>query len=618
MNFAIVNLGCKVNRVESDSFASGLLARGGLETGPDAADVVVVNTCTVTGEAEKKTRKAVRQVLRANPASDVVVTGCAAAIDADAFTSMDPDRVHIAGKLQVDDVLDRLVGPIGHGAVPLAVGEGFRTRVGVKVQDGCNNACTYCIVHVARGRASSRPAQAIVSECVALAREGVREIVLTGINLGSWREQGENGCERLDALLERLLAETADIHEVGQPACRFRISSIEPRDVSDDLIRLMARSQGRICRHLHLPLQSGNSKVLREMHRPYSAEYFKDLVEKLYTAMPMLSLSTDIICGFPGETDQEFGDTVELAPAGIEARVRSLQVHGRDVEAAYAGQRTAVNLAGIKKALVRRGDTVVSPGSVRASRMLDVHLRCLGSSRRTILNNSQLHLYHGASVLLAKMMSLPSSQTVTCVTEPSAFVSSSVHSGAFAASGGCVGCVRTSSAESASMVLRSEMCSVLLSAPLPLALSFGTEKSRLLTLSSSTGAFSGAGECSGSFCAVSLSAGIAVSACVRRLSSAVLPLPDGFRCGVNHSVAPRISARHAAMTEIGSRGEMRPSGRFFAVSLVRGALRTGVGCAGRAAGAGRRRTCCMMRAVSSAGGSAAVPRTAACSVRKSS
>lgn len=322
MNFAIVNLGCKVNRVESDSFASGLLARGGLETGSDTADVVVVNTCTVTGEAEKKTRKAVRQVLRANPSSNVVVTGCAAAIDADAFTSMDPARVHIAGKLQVDDVLDRLVGPIGHGTMPLAVGDGFRTRVGVKVQDGCNNACTYCIVHVARGRASSRSAQAVISECVALAREGVREIVLTGINLGSWRERGENGWDRLDALLERLLAETADIHEVGEPPCRFRISSIEPRDVSDELIGLMARSEGRICRHLHLPLQSGNSKVLREMHRPYSAEYFEELVEKLYTAMPMLSLSTDIICGFPGETDQEFNDTVELAK-----RCRFTKIH---------------------------------------------------------------------------------------------------------------------------------------------------------------------------------------------------------------------------------------------------------------------------------------------------
>ena len=277
--------------------------------------MVVVNTCTVTGEAEKKTRKAVRQVLRANPASDVVVTGCAAAIDADAFTSMDPDRVHIAGKLQVDDVLDRLVGPIGHGVVPLAVGEGFRTRVGVKVQDGCNNACTYCIVHVARGRASSRPAQTIISECVALAREGVREIVLTGINLGSWREQGENGCKRLDALLERLLAETADIHEAGQPACRFRISSIEPRDVSDDSDSAGWRDQqGRICRHLHLPLQSGNSKVLRQKCiAPTSAEYFEGPCrEALRRHAHALAFHRYRDAGFPGETDQEFGDTVEL------------------------------------------------------------------------------------------------------------------------------------------------------------------------------------------------------------------------------------------------------------------------------------------------------------------
>ena len=161
-----------------------------------------------------------------------------------------------------------------------------------------------------------------MSECVALAREGVREIVLTGINLGSWREQGTNGCDRLDALLERLLAETADIHEPGKPACRFRISSVEPRDVSDELISVMAKSDGRICRHLHLPLQSGNSKVLREMHRPYSAEYFECLVEKLYAAMPMLSLSTDIICGFPGETDPEFNDTVELAK-----RCRFTKIH---------------------------------------------------------------------------------------------------------------------------------------------------------------------------------------------------------------------------------------------------------------------------------------------------
>ncbi len=351
MNFNIVNLGCKVNRVESDAFAAGLLARGCVES-DGAADVVVVNTCTVTGEAEKKTRKAVRRALRDNPTAQVVVTGCAAAIDADTYLSMDPQRVHLAGKLEVDQLLDELVGPLGHGAQALAVGEGFHTRVGVKVQDGCNNACTYCIVHVARGRATSRNAEEVRAECVALARAGVREIVLTGINLGSYRwvaeaaspaddVVGASGTSgepalvgaadpsapaanppasrptplRLDGLLRLLLADTADIHEPGEPACRFRISSIEPRDVSDDLIALMAAADGRICRHLHLPLQSGSTKVLREMHRPYTAQRFCALVEKLYEAMPQLSLSTDIICGFPGETEDEFAETLELARA---------------------------------------------------------------------------------------------------------------------------------------------------------------------------------------------------------------------------------------------------------------------------------------------------------------
>ncbi len=319
MNFAIVNLGCKVNKVESDAFAAGLLSRGCIETDQTQADVIVVNTCTVTGEAEKKTRKAVRRALRDSSTAHVVVTGCAAALDADTFLSMDPARVHVSGKLQVDSLLDQLVGPLEHDANVLAVGDGFRSRVGVKIQDGCNNACTYCIVHVARGKATSRSADEVIDECVKLAQAGVREIVLTGINLGSYRSAAvsENGTSQsdvcLDGLLERLLLATKDIHEADAPACRFRISSIEPRDVSDSLIHLMSVSQGRICRHLHLPLQSGSAKVLREMHRPYTVQYFVDLVEKLYKAMPNISLSTDIICGFPGESDTDFVDTLHIA-----------------------------------------------------------------------------------------------------------------------------------------------------------------------------------------------------------------------------------------------------------------------------------------------------------------
>ncbi len=299
----MVNLGCKVNRVESDDFAAALLAQGALATEEGSADLIIVNTCTVTGEAEKKTRKAVRGALRANERARVIVTGCAAAIDPEAFEAMD-GRVQVVPK----GAMAALLAPEGatfepHGPTPsLRVGDEFPTRVGIKVQDGCNNACTYCIVHVARGRAWSRPADEIIAEAVGLAQAGVREIVLTGINLGSYGFEGMT----LADLLRRLLDATDD-------GVRFRISSVEPRDVHDDLIELMAQADGRICRHLHLPLQSGSPKVLKEMARPYKADYYKELVDKLYAAMPMLSLSTDVIVGFPGETEEDFQETLAMA-----------------------------------------------------------------------------------------------------------------------------------------------------------------------------------------------------------------------------------------------------------------------------------------------------------------
>ena len=315
MNFAVVNLGCKVNRVESDDAAARLALRG-VETSEASADLIVVNTCTVTGEAEKKTRKAVRRALRANDHARVLVTGCAAAIDAAFYEALD-ERVSVVGKAQLAQAIDALFdeAPFSPGEdAPLHIGSGFRTRVGVKVQDGCDNACTYCIVHVARGRATSRPADDVVRECASYARAGAREIVLTGINLGSYCDGGRRdpSAIRLAALLRRLLDETADLHAPGEAPARFRVSSIEPRDVDDALIDLLASADGRVCRHLHLPLQAGSSKVLREMARPYDAERFVALVERLYRRIPQLALSTDIIVGFPGETAKDFEDTYRL------------------------------------------------------------------------------------------------------------------------------------------------------------------------------------------------------------------------------------------------------------------------------------------------------------------
>ncbi|MBX9034753.1 MiaB/RimO family radical SAM methylthiotransferase [Gordonibacter massiliensis (ex Traore et al. 2017)] len=310
MRFAIVNLGCKVNRVESDAFAAALMARGGVPAAEEEADLVVVNTCTVTGEAEKKTRKAVRHALRANPTARVVVTGCAAALDADAFSSMD---------LRVEVVPKGELAAAAPNDAALRAGEGFRTRVGVKVQDGCDNACTYCIVHVARGRATSRPADGVAAEVRALVAAGVREVVLTGINLGSYDDEGL----RLAGLLERLLDETRGLGpRSGGPDARFRVSSVEPMDVDDAFVSLLASAEGRVCRHLHLPLQSGSTRVLSEMARPYTAERFCELVDGLYAAVPELSLSTDVIAGFPGETEDDFAMTLEAV-----RRCRFAKIH---------------------------------------------------------------------------------------------------------------------------------------------------------------------------------------------------------------------------------------------------------------------------------------------------
>ncbi len=316
--YAIVNLGCKVNRVEADGFERLLAERGGIPVPESAADLIIVNTCTVTGEAEKKTRKAVRRALSAAETAKVVVTGCATEIDPSTYEAMG-DRVTVVPKagmalyLEEGAFLSQLPERSAKGAksknpATLLPADG-RTRIGIKVQDGCDNACTYCIVHVARGRAVSRPVDEVVSEAVALARAGVREIVLTGINLGSY---DADGCDLTD-LCRRLLEETADLRGPGENPCRFRIGSIEPVDVTMDFIGLLDEAEGRICRHLHLPLQSGSSRVLREMARPYDADEYRQLVDYLRAMVPEIALTTDVIVGFPGETEDDFEDTCALS-----------------------------------------------------------------------------------------------------------------------------------------------------------------------------------------------------------------------------------------------------------------------------------------------------------------
>lgn len=356
MNFHVVNLGCKVNKVESDSYVALCLGAGLVQMPLEEAHLVVVNTCAVTSEAEKKTRKTVRHVCKTAAGARVIVTGCSAALHKEEYERIS-SRIEVVSKALTSDYLKELVRNAAEQAsfensfeaFPAAllsvdsspspsplpfyapVGEGFRTRTGIKVQDGCNNACSYCIVHVARGHATSRPVEEVLEEVNACIAAGSRELVLTGINLGSYHQSYRGEEYDLAQLLRLLLRVTESAAVVkgtkkekesatawqakNTPAVRFRLGSIEPLDVSDELISVMAASNGRICQHLHLPLQAGSSKVLKEMYRPYTAEAYLSLVQKLRKAMPALALSTDIIVGFPGETQEDFEQTCELAKA---------------------------------------------------------------------------------------------------------------------------------------------------------------------------------------------------------------------------------------------------------------------------------------------------------------
>ena len=317
--FHITTHGCRVNRVESDAIAAQLLAAGWEQAPLEEAQIALLNTCTVTGEADHKNRKAIRQALK-RQGGPVLVTGCAVNVAAADYEALDPrvccepDKAQVAARALA--LLSCGEGCEGTGLAAASggargdrprtlvpYGEGFRTRSGIKVQDGCDNACTFCIVHTARGPARSEDPREVLRQASELVEAGARELVLVGIDTGAYRWEGMD----LAGLIALLLEKTS----VG----RIRIPSIEPQSVTRPLMELMAASEGRLCRHLHLVMQSGSSKVLREMDRRYSAEEFLELAQELRHRVPGIALSTDVIAGFPGETDEDFEATCEMVRA---------------------------------------------------------------------------------------------------------------------------------------------------------------------------------------------------------------------------------------------------------------------------------------------------------------
>lgn len=304
---ALVNLGCRVNRVELDAMALELQQRDCQLVGEREAEVIVVNTCAVTGEAQAKTRKAIRHAARQPQHPMVVATGCVASLFSDELAAISPQVVVEADKRKVTGrVLEMLarheasvVDPGAHVSAVTRTTPTGRTRPGIKVQDGCDNRCTFCIVWKARGHSRSVDERTVVEEVRAAQERGAHEVVLTGINLGSYRLGGSDDPERgLPELLRLLLAET-DVE-------RIRLSSIEPPDVTERLLATMAEAGERVAPFLHVCLQSGCDRTLREMGRVYDTAAYGKMVDMARRVLPDLSLGTDLIVGFPGESDDDF------------------------------------------------------------------------------------------------------------------------------------------------------------------------------------------------------------------------------------------------------------------------------------------------------------------------
>jgi threonylcarbamoyladenosine tRNA methylthiotransferase MtaB len=313
---ALATLGCKVNQCESAAVAHRLRQLGHTVVGFDAeADVFIINTCTVTARTDFQSRQLVRRAVRRNPDATVIVTGCYAQVAPDKLKELPGVRL-VAGNVE-KDLIPGLVGTLNGGPAELLVGDigqarkfsGLcpdrfpgRTRAFLKIQDGCTARCSYCIVPAARGPSRSMPEDRVLERVAALAAAGYREIVLTGIHLGAW---GQDLIPSPD--IPSLVRRIGERGRVG----RLRLSSIEPLEVTDELMACL-RDSTVLCRHLHIPLQSGDDRILAAMGRHYDREFFRGRIERLVSEIPDLAIGVDVMAGFPGEGDHEFQNTMAL------------------------------------------------------------------------------------------------------------------------------------------------------------------------------------------------------------------------------------------------------------------------------------------------------------------
>jgi threonylcarbamoyladenosine tRNA methylthiotransferase MtaB len=328
VSFYVENFGCRATQADGAALERQFRERG-LERAstPDRAEVVVLNTCTVTASADQDARAAIRRIRRKNPACQIIVTGCYAqrapeeiaaipGVSQVIGNSHKHELVKIALPVSVGcpGVEGRNEGPIfvsdifAHTellAAPVFDAANERTRPNLKVQDGCDNRCSFCVIPSVRGQSRSLPFEQVVREVRALVDGGYREVVISGINLGRWgrdlvQSRARSRWLRFEDLVKAIVSETA--------LEKLRISSVEPMDWSDELIGLVAESS-RIAKHAHVPMQSGSDRILRLMHRKYRPWHYREKIEKIRAAMPTAAIGADVMVGFPGETEADFEQT---------------------------------------------------------------------------------------------------------------------------------------------------------------------------------------------------------------------------------------------------------------------------------------------------------------------
>ncbi len=318
--YKIITLGCRTNQYESQMYADQLKTYGFEKAGREAADICIVNSCSVTQNAEKSSLQEISKISKENPKAKIVMTGCAAEA---AQEFLENNGIFFVSNLEKDHLIERVFPEFVDLDYSIKEFAGH-TRAFVKVQDGCNSFCSYCIIPYVRGRSRSKEIADIVKEVQGLVENGYKEIVLTGINIGDYiSARGEN--------LSDLIKRCDQIPNLK----RIRVSSIDPEQVDDHLIETILQGQ-KTCKSMHLVLQSGSNVILKRMNRKYTKQMYLDRVEKIQAACPDFTFTTDVIVGFPGETERDFQDTMEIIKRVQFAKVHMFPFSPRKKTKAYS------------------------------------------------------------------------------------------------------------------------------------------------------------------------------------------------------------------------------------------------------------------------------------------